>query len=47
MAHERLMLPGIYTVPNTSRDAHRHVEAQELVVHVNVQMERKICVVPH
>lgn len=47
MAGERLILPAIYPVPDGLCDTLWHIGAEELVVHIYVEMERKAGVFWH
>ena len=47
MAGKQLVLPAIYAVPDGLCDALRHIGAQERVVDVHVEMERKRSVFSH
>lgn len=47
MTGERLILPAIYSVPNSFRNALRHIRAEELVVDIYIEVKRKRGVFSH
>jgi hypothetical protein len=47
MAGKRLILPAIYPVPNSFRNALRHIGAEERIVDIHIEVKRKSSVFSH
>ncbi len=47
MAGERLILPAIYSVPNSFCNALRHIRAKERIVDIHIEVKRKRGVFGH